>query len=88
MDRITFDFENDLFIAENDEGKLEQKIPGLSRSRQRILADAGILIMDASGMGDLLRQLQDGTLDQEEFCEELMEKILDHVKSQYHDSLN
>lgn len=88
MDRITFDFENGLFIAENDEGKLEQKIPGLSRSRQRILADAGILIMDASGMGDLLRQLQDGTLDQEEFCEELMEKILDHVKSQYHDSLN
>ncbi len=88
MDRITFDFENDLFIAENNEGKLEQKIPGLSRSRQRILADAGILIMDASGMGDLLRQLQDGTLDQEEFCEELMEKILDHVKSQYHDSLN
>ena len=88
MDRITFDFENDLFIAENDEGKLEQKIPGLSSSRQRILADAGILIMDASGMGDLLRQLQDGTLDQEEFCEELMEKILDHVKSQYHDSLN
>ena len=88
MDRITFDFENDLFIAENDEGKLEQKIPGLSRSRQRILADAGILIMDASGMGDLLRQLQDGTLDQEEFCEELMEKILDHGKSQYHDSLN
>ena len=88
MDRITFDFENDLFIAENDEGKLEQKIPGLSKSRQRILADAGILIMDASGMGDLLRQLQDGTLDQEEFCEELMEKILDHVKSQYHDSLN
>ena len=60
MDRITFDFENELFIAENDEGKLEQKIPGLSKSRQRILADAGILIMDASGMGDLLRQLRDG----------------------------
>lgn len=88
MDRIIFDFENETFTAENDEGRLEQKIPGLSRSKQRILADAGIMMMDASDMGDLFREYQDGTLDQEEFFEKLMEKILDHVKSQYHDSLN
>lgn len=88
MDRIIFDFENETFIAENDEGKLEQRIPGLSNSRQRILADAGIMMMDASDMGEIFRQFQDGTLDQEEFFDKLMEKILDRVKSQYHDSLN
>jgi hypothetical protein len=31
---------------------------------------------------------QDGTLDQEEFFEKIMESLVDHVKSRYHDSLN
>ena len=88
MDRIIFDFETETFTAENDDGSIQQKIPGLKNSRERILADAGIMMMDSSEMGDLFRQFQDGTLDQEEFFEKLMEKILDHIKSQYHDSLN
>lgn len=88
MDRIIFDFETEVFRVENDEGTLEHKIPGLKNSRERILADAGIMMMDASGMKDVFREYQDGVIDREEFLEKIMETVLDHVKSQYHDSLN
>lgn len=88
MDRIIFDFETETFTVENDEGTMEHKLPGLKNSRERILADAGIMIMDASEMNELFRQYQDGTIDQEEFFEKIMESLVDHVKSRYHDSLN
>ena len=88
MDRIIFDFENESFSVENDEVKFEQNIPGLRNSRERILADAGIMMLDAAGMRELISQFQDGTMDQEEFVEKLLETVLDHIKSQYHDSLN
>ena len=88
MDRIIFDFETETFTVENDEGTMEHKLPGLKNSRERILADAGIMIMDASEMNELFRQYQAGTLDQEEFFEKIMESLVDHVKSRYHDSLN
>ena len=88
MDRIIFDFETEVFRIENDEVTMEQKLPGLKNSRERILADAGIMMMDASGMNELFREYQEGKIDQEEFFERIMESVLDHVKSQYHDSLN
>jgi methionine synthase II (cobalamin-independent) len=46
------------------------------------------MMMDASGMNELFREYQEGKIDQEEFFEKIMESVLDHVKSQYHDSLN
>lgn len=88
MDRIIFDFETETFTVENDEGTLEHKLPGLKKSRERILADAGIMIMDASEMKELFREYQEGIIDQDEFFEKIMESVLDQVKSRYHDSLN
>lgn len=88
MDKITFDFEKELFCVENDEVKFEQYIPGLKDSKNRILADAGIMMMDAAGMSEVIRSFQEGNLDQDEFIEKILETVLDHVKSQYHDALN
>ncbi|MBR3349954.1 MAG: hypothetical protein IKG55_07760 [Solobacterium sp.] len=88
MDRIIFDFENETFTVENDDGVLEHNIPGLKNSRERILADAGIMLMDASEVTELFKEFREGDIDQEEFVEKIMETFLDHVKSQYHDSLN
>jgi hypothetical protein len=88
MDRFIFDFEAETFSVENDDGVLENHIPGLKNSRERILADAGIMIMDGSDMKDLFTEFKNGTIDQDELFEKIMEKVVDHVKSQYHDSLN
>ena len=88
MDRFIFDFEAETFSVENDDGVLENHIPGLKNSRERILADAGIMIMDGSDMKDLFTEFKNGAIDQDELFEKIMEKVVDHVKSQYHDSLN
>ena len=88
MDRIIFDFENEIFTVENDEGTMEQKLPGLKNSRERILADAGIMVLDASEVGELVREYREGDLDKDDLIEKIFESVLDHVKSRYHDSLN
>ena len=68
---------NDSFMSKNKRGNLD-----------KILASAGIAILDMSEMKELIDQLTAGEIDEEEFLEKSLGVALDAIKSRFHENLN
>ena len=89
MDRVTFDFEKDLMIIENDEGTEEKYVPMLKRNREMImLVPQSISIEDIPEMKEAWEDFTSGNIDEKELFEKSMEAIMDEVKSRNHEDLN
>ncbi len=88
MDRIVFDFENETMEMQTDSGSFTEHIHGLAANRDKILASAGIAILDMSEMKELIDQLTAGEIDEEEFLEKSLGVALDAIKSRFHENLN
>lgn len=88
MDKITFDFEKETMELQTDAGSFTEHIRGLAGSRDKILASAGIAILDLSEMKELVDQLTSGDIDEDEFLEKSLSVALDAIKSRFHENLN
>ncbi|MCR5796052.1 MAG: hypothetical protein K6G61_11985 [Solobacterium sp.] len=88
MDRITFDFEKDIYIMEDNGREHKGFLPGLHDKKQSILLSAGIIQLDLSEIQELFEEFNEGMIDQDELLEKTKGIFEDSLKSVFHDNLN
>lgn len=89
MDRIIFDFETDRMITEKDDSREEVIIYNLAGKKEMItMAAQSISLEDFPETKELMEAYRAGHIDSGEFMNDVMEVIMDSIKSKYHNDLN
>ena len=88
MDKITFDFENDVYILADNGREHKGYMPGLREKKQQILLSAGIIQLDLSEIQELFEKFNEGVIDQDELLEKTRGIFEDSLKSVFHNNLN
>lgn len=89
MDRIIFDFETDRMITETDDSREETVIYNLAGKREMIMMAAqSVSLEDFPEAKELMEAYRAGQIDSGEFMNDVMEVIMDSIKSKYHNDLN
>lgn len=88
MDKVIFDFENETMEMTTDSGSFREHIKGLAMNREKILAAAGVAVLDLDEMKGLMEQLRAGEIDEQEFLEKCVTAAIDAMKSRFHETLN
>ena len=73
---------------ETENGSFTEHISGLAANYDKILAAAGIAVLDFTEMKELVDKLTSGEIDEEEFLEQSIGIALDAMKSRFHENLN
>ncbi len=88
MDKFTFDFERETFRIEGNDVNYEHSLPGLKNHKEKILAAAGVKVMNMSDFRTAMEDFRAGRLDQQELVDKIIEAAVDSVKSQFPEELN